>query len=290
MIIPKVLFDQFVYNPPWATPSVLIAFYWRDSGFSFRRTWTRLTSRSFWTWAVPECLISMWCVWIPACSLIYIVSLGRADAVVRGARDESDRREALTDLCCLCLCFCALLLSASCPAHFKFHCSTSCCASGVCVSHCSRSSEGLARAPLVQLSPMHASHALRPHLMWPACSRIGVRTQLARELIDIAQSIDFDFLRIHSSSSSFTRDRVGYELAPLKTRECVIDGAQHSKPNLMNHVHAATILMRPMADSDREEAAERGRAIQITEAENQQINNVRGTSRSADDAMLFCLL
>lgn len=132
VIIPKVLFDQFVYNPPWATPSVLIAFYWRDSGFSFRRTWTRLTSRSFWTWAVPECLISMWCVWIPACSLIYIVSDG-------AGADKAAESEARGRTCVAArsdIRFCALLLcalSVSCPVPFKFRCSTSSCASGACV-------------------------------------------------------------------------------------------------------------------------------------------------------------
>ena len=72
-IIGKVLTDQFVYNPPWATPSVLAAYMWKDCNFSLARWWPKVYCRHFWLWMVPECLISMWMIWLPACSMIYIL-------------------------------------------------------------------------------------------------------------------------------------------------------------------------------------------------------------------------
>jgi hypothetical protein len=72
-IIGKVFVDQFIYNPPWATPSVLGAYVWKDCNFNARVWWPKVACRHFWMWQVPECLISMWMVWMPACTMIYIL-------------------------------------------------------------------------------------------------------------------------------------------------------------------------------------------------------------------------
>jgi hypothetical protein len=61
-IVGKVVTDQFLYNPPWAAPSCLAAYYWKDTNFSFTRTWSYITARHFWMWTVPECLMSVWLV------------------------------------------------------------------------------------------------------------------------------------------------------------------------------------------------------------------------------------
>ena len=64
---------QFLYSPPWATPSVLAAYNWKDCNFSFTRWWPLVSCRHFWLWRVPENLVSGWMVWIPAVSMIYIL-------------------------------------------------------------------------------------------------------------------------------------------------------------------------------------------------------------------------
>ena len=64
---------QLIYSPPWATPSVLAAYNWKDCNFSFTRWWPLVSCRHFWLWRVPENLVSGWMVWIPAVSMIYIL-------------------------------------------------------------------------------------------------------------------------------------------------------------------------------------------------------------------------
>lgn len=70
VIIPKVAFDQFVYNPLWAGWTQVLAYWWLENRFSR----TSLVDREFWKsmpWRIVTVLISTWGVWIPMVSIIY---------------------------------------------------------------------------------------------------------------------------------------------------------------------------------------------------------------------------
>lgn len=66
----KVLFDQLIYVPFWATPTALILFNWKEHFFapSELRTsrWTSVWRRDMW-----PALIGTWGVWLPAVAIIY---------------------------------------------------------------------------------------------------------------------------------------------------------------------------------------------------------------------------
>ena len=45
----------------------------KEANFNFRVWWSRFWTRHFFLWQIPECLLSVWCVWCPACTMIYIL-------------------------------------------------------------------------------------------------------------------------------------------------------------------------------------------------------------------------
>lgn len=72
VIVSKVLVDQFVYNPVWASPSQMLCFLWKDSGFSLERTRASLRRQSLWSRTVLV-LLTTWSVWVPAVAIIYML-------------------------------------------------------------------------------------------------------------------------------------------------------------------------------------------------------------------------
>lgn len=69
-IIPKVLVDQFLYNPLWAGLIQLLAYWWLEQAFRP----AALTDRALWGSIGPRLvtvLISTWGVWIPMVCIIY---------------------------------------------------------------------------------------------------------------------------------------------------------------------------------------------------------------------------
>lgn len=66
----KLFVDQFVYSIFWSTPPTLLAFYWKDAGFSFARL-RRLPWLPFLRDTMPKTVIGLWGVWIPAVTIIY---------------------------------------------------------------------------------------------------------------------------------------------------------------------------------------------------------------------------
>jgi hypothetical protein len=74
IIIKKVCFDQFVYNPLWSVPWAVTALHWKNCGFSFRNAAATLNRRLFFQ-EFASVLISTWAVWIPAVSIIYSLPL-----------------------------------------------------------------------------------------------------------------------------------------------------------------------------------------------------------------------
>lgn len=70
VVIPKILIDQLVYVPFLALPGMLLAYLWKDCGYSFAETRRQITRRWFFESAIPI-LIANWGVWIPAVAIIY---------------------------------------------------------------------------------------------------------------------------------------------------------------------------------------------------------------------------
>jgi hypothetical protein len=69
-IIPKVLVDQFVYNPLWAGWTQVVAYWWVEKSFRV----SALADSELWGTMgvrVITILISTWGVWIPMVSIIY---------------------------------------------------------------------------------------------------------------------------------------------------------------------------------------------------------------------------
>ena len=63
--------SSVVYNPIWATPSCLLAYFWKDADFDWRAAYAKWRSREYWTFILPSNLVSVWLVWLPAVSIIY---------------------------------------------------------------------------------------------------------------------------------------------------------------------------------------------------------------------------
>jgi hypothetical protein len=74
VIIPKVMVDQFGYAALWAVPSIVLAYAWKDAGFSWRALRQRLESGWYKRRVVPV-LLSNWAVWIPAVAIVYCLPL-----------------------------------------------------------------------------------------------------------------------------------------------------------------------------------------------------------------------
>ena len=62
---------SFVVCEVWATPSLLMAYFWKDSNFDWRATYSKWRSREYWLFLLPSSLLSVWLVWLPAVSIIY---------------------------------------------------------------------------------------------------------------------------------------------------------------------------------------------------------------------------
>eukprot|EP01089_Gocevia_fonbrunei_P007393 TRINITY_DN1849_c0_g1_i2.p1 TRINITY_DN1849_c0_g1~~TRINITY_DN1849_c0_g1_i2.p1 ORF type:complete len:347 (+),score=51.67 TRINITY_DN1849_c0_g1_i2:123-1043(+) len=71
-IIPKVIIDQFVYNPFWGAPLNTIAFLWKDRYFSFEEVKKEMQNfKYFVTFRVASVLVTVWVIWIPVVCLVY---------------------------------------------------------------------------------------------------------------------------------------------------------------------------------------------------------------------------
>jgi hypothetical protein len=70
VIIPKVAFDQFVYNPVIAGPGQLLAYGWMNSGYDFAY-FRGIDWKRFFSERLVTALVSTWGVWIPMVTIIY---------------------------------------------------------------------------------------------------------------------------------------------------------------------------------------------------------------------------
>ncbi len=70
VVLPKVLIDQFVYNPLFAAPVTVWCYAWKDRGYRLRRMGDLFTIRYYREAVVPT-LVACWGVWIPLVTIIY---------------------------------------------------------------------------------------------------------------------------------------------------------------------------------------------------------------------------
>lgn len=72
VLIPKVLFDQFVWTVFLANPYQTILYLWKNQGFSFRKVAAQMRPfKPFWGTQILPVLITNWAFWIPMVAIIY---------------------------------------------------------------------------------------------------------------------------------------------------------------------------------------------------------------------------
>ena len=74
VILAKVLVDQFIYCPLWASPITALFYTWRDERFA-GRAFRAHFNRNLFLLEVPSFLLATWIVWIPATAIIYALPL-----------------------------------------------------------------------------------------------------------------------------------------------------------------------------------------------------------------------
>jgi hypothetical protein len=74
VIVKKVLCDQFIYSLFWSGPTAAVVFKWKANDFNFKSTKKEL-NKYFFTVEMGATIFSLWLVWIPAVTLIYILPL-----------------------------------------------------------------------------------------------------------------------------------------------------------------------------------------------------------------------
>ncbi|MEM8495168.1 MAG: Mpv17/PMP22 family protein, partial [Planctomycetota bacterium] len=78
VILGKLVIDMAFYCPVWAVPTTLLAYQFRESGFSLSAVRRGPLGRGIghWVrWSVFPVVINNWCVWIPAVIVIYTMPL-----------------------------------------------------------------------------------------------------------------------------------------------------------------------------------------------------------------------
>lgn len=71
-LVAKVLFDQLIYVPIWAVPSMVMSYLWAHNGFNFKALREALGGRWYRRTILPI-LLPNWMVWFPAVTLIYML-------------------------------------------------------------------------------------------------------------------------------------------------------------------------------------------------------------------------
>ena len=72
VLVPKVLFDQFVWTVFFANPYQTILYLWKNNGFSLAKVVAQMFPfKPFWGKQVLPVLITNWAFWIPMVTIIY---------------------------------------------------------------------------------------------------------------------------------------------------------------------------------------------------------------------------
>lgn len=72
VLIPKVMFDQFVWTVIFANPYQTVLFLWKSHGFRWREVTSQIFPfKAFWGTRMLPVLIGNWTFWIPMASIVY---------------------------------------------------------------------------------------------------------------------------------------------------------------------------------------------------------------------------
>lgn len=74
VVLAKICIDQFAYNVFFAAPYGVLAYQWKNSGFSFGELRRSLTWQTYRDKIIPT-LCTTWAVWIPLMAIIYSLPL-----------------------------------------------------------------------------------------------------------------------------------------------------------------------------------------------------------------------
>jgi hypothetical protein len=74
VVVVKVVVDQAVYCPVWAVPTTMLAYLWKDSGYSVAEVRRRLGAHWYLERCLPLLLASL-AIWVPAVAIIYVLPL-----------------------------------------------------------------------------------------------------------------------------------------------------------------------------------------------------------------------
>lgn len=74
VVLAKIFIDQFIYNVFFAAPYTVIAYEWKNSGFS-RATFRRCFTFEYYKDKIVPTLLTTWAVWIPLIAMIYSLPL-----------------------------------------------------------------------------------------------------------------------------------------------------------------------------------------------------------------------
>lgn len=70
VMAPKLAVDMLIFTPAWGVLSLVVAYAWKDAGFSLRGA-RRLLGPGWFRERVVPVLISNWAVWFPAVCVVY---------------------------------------------------------------------------------------------------------------------------------------------------------------------------------------------------------------------------
>jgi len=74
VVLAKICVDQFGYNPLFAAPFEVLAYEWKNSGFSLESLGRSLTWTHYRDKVIPT-LLATWVVWMPLMAIIYSLPL-----------------------------------------------------------------------------------------------------------------------------------------------------------------------------------------------------------------------
>lgn len=74
-VLPKMLFDQVVYNGLFAAPIAVLVYGWKDAGFHWGEPWADFRGPRWYYRRVLPVMIAVWAVWVPGVCCIYALPL-----------------------------------------------------------------------------------------------------------------------------------------------------------------------------------------------------------------------
>jgi hypothetical protein len=74
-VLPKMLFDQLVYNGLFAAPIAVLVYGWKDAGFRWGPPLADFRAPKWYARRVLPVMIAVWAVWVPGVCCIYALPL-----------------------------------------------------------------------------------------------------------------------------------------------------------------------------------------------------------------------